>query len=182
MREVMTADVLTVAYDAAPADIVVAMISYDVSALAVVDEHDLVLGIVTRTDVLEAITMRAPDQRPRLPWRRPVVTPDWAVTSAGQMMSAPALTVEPDATLAQAGRLMRRHKVNRLLVTGAHRRLLGIVTVADLLTVHDRADEVIRADIRQTLAGLPVHTLPWTCMTAWLLSPRPFLTPGSRHC
>ncbi|GIF01159.1 CBS domain-containing protein [Paractinoplanes rishiriensis] len=159
VRDVMTADVLTVAYDATPAEIVTTMTSYDVSAVAVADEYDSVLGIVTRTDVLKAITLRSAERHPLAPWRRPAVTPDWAVTVAGRMMSAPALTVEPDATLAQAGRSMRHHQVNRLLVTGAGRRLLGIVTAADLLRVHDRTDEAIRADVRQILQGFPARDL-----------------------
>lgn len=159
VRDVMTTGVLTVGYDAAAAEIVETMTAYDVSAVAVAGDFDRVLGIITRTDVLNAITLRAPDRRPRLPWRRPVVTPGWAVSSAGQMMSAPALTVEPDATLAEAGRLMRRHAVNRLLVTAADRRLLGIVTAADLLKVYDRADEDLRAGVRHAVAGVPARDL-----------------------
>jgi CBS domain-containing protein len=76
-------------------------------------------------------------------------------TAAGQMMSAPALTVAPEATLAQAGRRTRHQAVNRLLVTGADRRLLGIVTAADLFKAYDRPDEAIGADLRQVMAELP---------------------------
>jgi CBS domain-containing protein len=155
VQDVMTTEVLTVDYDIPPADVLTTMTSYDVSALAVVDNHDSVLGVITRTDVLRSIELRAPDRRSRLSRRRPAVTLAWTVRSAGQMMNAPALTVEPDATLAQAGRLMRERAVNRLLVTGPDRRLLGIVTAADLLKVYDRPDEVIRADVRQALATLP---------------------------
>ena len=155
----MTTEVLTVDYDIPPADVVTTMTSYDVSALAVVDSYDSVLGVITRTDVLKSIEMRTPDRRSRAPWRRPAVTPAWTVHSAGQMMSAPALTVEPDATLAQAGRLMRERAVNRLLVTGPGGRLLGVVTAADLLKVYDRPDEVVRADVRLALSSLPIDDL-----------------------
>jgi len=153
----MTTEVLTVDYDTPPAAVITTMTTYDVSALAVVDGYDSVLGIITRTDVLNGIAMPAPDRRPRLPWRRPAATPVFTARTAGRMMSAPAMTVAPDVTLAQAGRLMRQNAVNRLLVTGADRRLLGIVTAADLLKVYDRPDEVIRADVRQALAALPAQ-------------------------
>jgi len=159
VQDVMTTEVLTVDYDIPPADVVTTMTSYDVSALAVVDSYDSVLGVITRTDVLRSIEMRAPDRPSRAPWRRPAVTPAWTARSAGQMMSAPALTVEPDATLAQAGRLMRERAVNRLLVTGPGGRLLGIVTAADLLKVYDRPDEVVRADVRQALSALPIDDI-----------------------
>jgi CBS domain-containing protein len=155
VRDVMTAEVITVDYDTPPADVVTTMMTYDVSALAVADEYDSVLGIITRTDVLTGLQVRTPGRSSLIPWRRPVAAPAWTAPSAGQMMSAPALTVEPDVTLGQAGRLMRHHAVNRLLVTGPDRRLLGIVTAADLLKVHDRTDEVVRAGVRQVLAALP---------------------------
>ncbi|MEV6845731.1 CBS domain-containing protein [Actinoplanes sp. NPDC051411] len=74
-------------------------------------------------------------------------------------MSAPAMTVAPDVTLGQAGRLMREYGVNRLLVTGPDRRLLGVVTAADLLKVYERPDDEIRADLRQLLATLPRRDL-----------------------
>jgi CBS domain-containing protein len=159
VRDVMTTEVLTVGYDTPTAEVIRTMATYDVSALAVADAYDSVLGIVTRTDVLNGIRVREPDRRSRVPWRRPVATPAFTARSAGQMMSAPALTVAPDATLGQAGRLMRERGVNRLLVTGADRRLLGVVTAADLLKVYERPDEEIRADVRQVLATLPTQDL-----------------------
>jgi CBS-domain-containing membrane protein len=155
----MTAEVLTVDYDTPPAEVVTTMKTYDVSALAVADAYDSVLGIITRTDLLNAIEVREPDRRSRLPWRRPAATPAFTARSAGEMMSAPAMTVAPGTTLAQAGRLMRDRGVNRLLVTGADRRLLGVVTAADLLKVYERPDHEIRADVRQVLATLPVRDL-----------------------
>jgi CBS domain-containing protein len=157
--DVMTGEVLSVAYDTPPGEVVAAMAGFDVSAVAVVDGDDQIVGVVTRTDVLRNIDLRAPDRRSRAPWRRPVEGPVWTVRSAGRMMSAPATTVERDATLAQAGRLMRRHAVNRLVVAGPGRRLLGIVTAADLLKIHDRPDEVIRADVAEALATMPVRDL-----------------------
>ena len=157
VRDVMTAEVLTVDYDTPLDEVVTTMTTYDVSALAVADVHDSVLGIITRTDVLRALEPPEPDQRRR--WRRPAVTPAFTARSAGQMMSAPAMTVAPGVTLAQAGRLMRDRGVNRLLVTGADRRLLGVVTAADLLKVYERSDEEIRADVRQVLATLPTRDL-----------------------
>jgi CBS domain-containing protein len=154
VRDVMTNEVLAVDYETPPAEVVKTMTTFDVSAVAVVGEYDNVLGVVTRTDVLNGIDMRPAGRPSRLPWRRPVVTPAWIARSAGEMMSAPAITVEPDATLAEAGRRMRRSSVNRLLVAGPDQRLLGIVTAADLLKPHDRPDEEIRADVRQALAPL----------------------------
>lgn len=162
VRDVMTSEVLTVDYDTALAEVVNTLTAYDVSAVAVVDEYDSVLGVVTRTDVLSSLRIRSASPAPRLPWRRPALTPTWTAHSAGQMMSAPAMTVEPDATLAEAGRLMRRRSVDRLLVVGHDRRLLGIVSAADLLKPHHRPDDEIRAGARRALASLPADDLAFT--------------------
>jgi hypothetical protein len=70
---------------------------------------------------------------------------------AVQVMSAPPVTVEPDASLPAAGRLMHHHNIGRLLVTDPERRLLGIVTRRDLLRVHARLDAVIRDQVARRI-------------------------------
>jgi CBS domain-containing protein len=68
--------------------------------------------------------------------------------TAGELMTAPAVTVAPQATVEQAARLMRRHRVGRLPVTSPLTgRLAGIVTRSDLLRVYRRPGEEIRAEI-----------------------------------
>ncbi|BCJ49780.1 hypothetical protein Asp14428_12550 [Actinoplanes sp. NBRC 14428] len=127
VRDVMTGEVLTIAGDATPTEVVTLMTAYDVSALAVVDEFDVVLGVVTRTDVLRALRHRP--AAPGLTWRR---------TTARRMMSAPALTVAPGATPAEAAAAMTGAGVKRLLVVDHRRRMLGIVAATDLLKVFAR--------------------------------------------
>jgi len=62
---------------------------------------------------------------------------------ASQIMSRPAITICPDAPLAEAARLMHREGVKRLPVVDAEERLVGIVSRADLLRVFLRSDEEI---------------------------------------
>ena len=57
------------------------------------------------------------------------------------------MTVKPDDTVEQAARLMYHLQVKRLPVVDAGGYLVGIVSRADLLTVFDRPDEEIRAEI-----------------------------------
>src|SRR5690349_10303020 len=57
-------------------------------------------------------------------------------TTAADVMTEEPVTIEPDATIAAAGRLIARHKHNRLPVV-EHGRLIGVVTrlyVLDALT------------------------------------------------
>ena len=68
--------------------------------------------------------------------------------TAGELMTTPAATVAPQATVEQAARLKRRHRVGRLPVTLPFTgRLVGIVTRSDLLRVYRHPGEDIRAEI-----------------------------------
>ena len=55
-------------------------------------------------------------------------------------MTAPAITIGPDATIPAAARLMNTHHVRRLPVVDEDRKLVGIVSRRDLLSVFLRPD------------------------------------------
>ena len=67
--------------------------------------------------------------------------------TAGDLMSRPAVTVGPDDLVKTAARLMRKHRLQRLLVVAADRRLAGIVSRSDVLSVFRRGDEEIRREV-----------------------------------
>ena len=67
--------------------------------------------------------------------------------TAGDLMTHPAVTVRPEDTVEHAARLMYTLQVKRLPVVDAGGFLVGIVSRADLLTVFDRSDEEIHAEI-----------------------------------
>jgi predicted transcriptional regulator len=68
--------------------------------------------------------------------------------TVAEAMTAPAITVEPDASVARAARLMSEHGVNRLPVI-QRGSLVGIVTRADLVRAFTRADSAIKLEIEQ---------------------------------
>lgn len=68
--------------------------------------------------------------------------------NAADLMTAPALTVGPETTLAEAARLMHRRRVKRLPVVDGEGRLIGIVGRADLLQPFLRSDESIAEEVR----------------------------------
>jgi CBS-domain-containing membrane protein len=67
--------------------------------------------------------------------------------TAGDLMTSNVVTVKPDDTVEQAARLMYHLQVKRLPVVDAGGYLVGMVSRADLLTVFDRPDQEIRAEI-----------------------------------
>jgi CBS domain-containing protein len=62
-------------------------------------------------------------------------------------MSAPAITILPDASIVTAARRMESNAVKRLPVVDELGRLVGIVSRRDLIRVFMRPDEAIRRDV-----------------------------------
>ncbi|MFD8141528.1 CBS domain-containing protein [Streptomyces sp. NPDC059708] len=63
-------------------------------------------------------------------------------------VSSPAVTVHPDAPVAEAARIMARKRVKRLPVVNEVGMLEGVVSRSDLLKVFLRPDEELEEEIR----------------------------------
>ncbi|MFE7896885.1 CBS domain-containing protein [Streptomyces sp. NPDC057424] len=140
-----------------------------ISGLPVVDDDEKVLGVISETDLM---TRQAEAPGPSGPRRR-FHGPRWRPESrtrrakarartAGQLMSRPAVTVHSDATVAEAARVMARHRVERLPVVDDEERLVGIVTRRDLLQVFLRPDPEIRSAIRNEVFVRALWLTPYT--------------------
>ena len=149
VQEVMTTPVVT-ATEAMPfRDLAALLYAGDIGAVPVVAPTGQVLGLVSRPDLIPKAAGLAtpaglyPAFGPRRRERRRALA-----RTAGELMTTPAVTVAPQATVERAARLMRRHRVGRLPVTFPFTgRLAGIVTRSDLLCVCRRPGEDIRAEI-----------------------------------
>lgn len=124
-----------------------------VRAAPVLDDAGRVVGIVSESDLMVA---RLPEGRhgsrrdSLLPWRRRHAP----VLDAASLMSSPAVLTTPDATVLRAARTAHSHDVRQLPVVSSDGTLLGMVTRLDLVGVHLRDDEDIRAEIMSdVLAG-----------------------------
>jgi CBS domain-containing protein len=122
-----------------------------ISGMPVLKMGREVAGVVTEADLLaaEAETARRLRSagRPRMPFRpgrHPAFT-------AGELMTAPAITIGPHVTVQAAGRLMSTRHVRLLPVVDEDARLIGVVSRRDLLALFLRPDEDIEADVRQVL-------------------------------
>jgi CBS domain-containing protein len=151
VRNVMTTEVITAPDDASVAEIVALLTERQITAVPIVDRHDVVLGVVSWTDLRRKIDVVHPDGPSRLGWwrRRVPALAQWPEGTAVAVMSGPALTIEADASLPAAARAMYRRGVGRLLVVDRDKRLRGIVTRSDLLKVYSRLDAVLREEVTQ---------------------------------
>jgi len=148
--DVMTTDVLTVGSETPLREVAALLARRRISGLPVVDEGR-VLGVVSEGDIL--VKERGPHaERPG--WfgvlfeDRAAAELKLGARTAGTAMTAPALTIAPDRTVAEAAGVMVDEGVNRLPVVNAG-ELVGIVTRADLVRAFVRTDRQLADEIRE---------------------------------
>lgn len=159
VSDVMTHTVVAVGREAPFKEMVELFDQWKVSALPVLEGEGRVVGVVSEADLLPKEEFRSVDD-------------DWpgdlaglaerakaGGTTAGDLMSTPAITVHADATLAEAARIMARRHVKRLPVVDGVGLLQGVVSRGDLLKVFLRSDDEIAEEIRhEVLTRLPLTT------------------------
>ena len=151
VRDVMTTSVVTVDRITPYKEIARLLAEHRISGLPVLRMGRRVVGMVTEADLLNAQAKTARRLRSasrRTWWPRGQQHPP---LTAGELMSTPAITIGPDATIPAAARLMSTHHVRRLPVVTDDGKLLGVVSRRDLLSVFLRPDEDIAADVRRVL-------------------------------
>jgi len=151
VRDVMTQEVVTVNEHASFKDVAMLIAERRVSAVPVLDREGRVLGIVSEADLVlkEEYPEGPPERRLFQGRRRRIAQAKAAGDTAAELMTAPAVTIGPDASVAEAARLLHRHGIKRLPVVDPAGPLLGIVSRADLLKVFLRSDPDIAREIRQ---------------------------------
>jgi CBS domain-containing protein len=153
VRDLMTTNVLTIGPEAPIRDVAAILVEHRISGLPVCSIEGHVLGVVSEGDIL----YKERDQSESrlggpLGWLvyggPPADAYDKAAAgTAGEAMSAPAITIAPYESVPTAAQLMTEHGVNRLPVV-QDEELVGIVTRADLVRAFSRPDAEIEAEIR----------------------------------
>jgi CBS domain-containing protein len=155
VKDVMTKPVVVIHESMKFKAIVERLREHEVSALPVVDEAGCLVGIVSEDDLLVKEERAAVEGTHRVFHGRSRRA-DRAKASgavARDLMTRNVVTVEVDAALARAARLMHEERVKRLPVVDETGKLLGIVTRADLLKVFLRPDHEIAMDVESALMG-----------------------------
>ena len=156
-RRRTVADVMTtrvhIAAPQTPFKLLVRMIEENrVSAIPIVDQQGVPVGIVSESDLL--LKERRSDlEREDLihPRRRREQRAKAGGILASELMTSPPITVPLHATLAEAARMMQASNVRRLVVVDGRGKIAGIVSRSDLLQVFLRTDEDLRTEIRDVL-------------------------------
>ncbi|MGW6012068.1 CBS domain-containing protein [Streptomyces sp. NPDC055210] len=165
VSDVMTRTVATVDRETSFKEIVRTMQERKVSALPVVEGEGQVVGVVSEADLLPKEEFRDSDPDRHTQLRRLSDLAKAGALTAGELMTSPALTTPPGATLAQAARTMARARVKRLPVVDESGTLRGVVSRADLLKVFLRDDEEMAEEVRREVVSYlfpPPSSSVWT--------------------
>ena len=152
--DVMTEAVVAAHQGAVFKEIVAALARNKIRAVPVIDDNRKVIGVVSASDLLHRV-VAGPGTRPR---SRPAHQSAHAAT-ATELMTTPAVTTRPHATIVEAAQRAAHARVRTLPVIDANGTLVGIVSQADLLRVFLRDDEAIRDEIEQ-YASQTMHIEP----------------------
>jgi CBS domain-containing protein len=143
-----------VASPQAPFKVLVRLIEENkVSAIPIVDQLGIPIGIVSEADLLlkeRRHELESSEDFLHLRKRRNERAKAEG-TVASQVMTSPAITVAADTPLSQAAQMMQKKNVRRLVVVDQRGRIAGIVSRSNLLQVFLRTDAELRDEIAGTL-------------------------------
>jgi CBS domain-containing protein len=142
VREAMTTEVVTVRPDATLHEAARLLSQHGISSMPVVDEAGQLVGVLSEADVVRESLV--PDQRAHL--LLVPVREGPAATYVADVMTSLPLVVRPSDDLAEAVQLMTDAVVKCLPVV-QERRVVGVVSRADVVRQLARRDERVRAEI-----------------------------------
>jgi CBS-domain-containing membrane protein len=143
VHELMTRDVLTFRPETTITEAARRLLDRDVTAAPVVYENGTVVGIVSRRDL---IGRRQPED-PRAHHVAMHEQPGEPPHVVRQVMTRELVTIHPAADTAHAAELMLTHGIASLPVM-QERRLVGMLSVTDILRSLAHTDEEIAAALR----------------------------------
>jgi CBS domain-containing protein len=139
VKDIMTKNVVSIGVGSNVFEAAELMCSSQLGCLVVVD-GEVPIGIVTERDIVRRVVAK------KLPLE----------TKVSEVMSKSLITVDPDASLKEAARLMSSNKIRRLPVSRDN-KLVGIVVAADF--VRNLGKKSLSEEIIEAMGRYPA-TLP----------------------
>ncbi|HUC25478.1 MAG TPA: CBS domain-containing protein [Streptosporangiaceae bacterium] len=153
VRDIMSTSVVTVDRITPYKEIAQLLVEHQISGVPVLILGRHVAGVVSEADLIAA---RDKDVATRRMWsgvlRYGTDHSRHIRLTAENLMTAPAVTIYPEATIAAAARCMTSHHVRRLPVTDSDGKLVGLVSRRDLLGIFIVPDAEIERQVRELFA------------------------------
>jgi CBS domain-containing protein len=115
IRDIMAKNVKTVRTDDSAHDAVVKMNKFDVGSV-IVTNNNRAVGIITSKNILRIVESRL----------------DASTVSAKDIMSSPLITIEPDASIEDAAKLMAQKRIKKIAVKD-NNKIIGIISTSDIV-------------------------------------------------
>jgi len=141
VKDIMTKDVVSISVDSSVFDVAEVMSSNQLGSLVIMD-GEVPVGIVTERDIVRWVCAK------KL----------LGETKVSEIMSKSLITIDPDASIKDAARLMSINKIRRLPVLEQN-RLVGIVVASDFvrnLGKKSASEEILEAVGRYSSTSFPV--------------------------
>ncbi len=141
VKDIMTKDVVSIDVSYSVFDAAEIMSSNQLGCLVVLD-GEVPVGIVTERDIVRRVCAK------KLPGE----------TKVSEIMSKSLITIDPDASLKEAARVMSSNKIRRLPVV-KHDKLVGILVASDFvrnLGKKSTSEEILEAVGRYSSPSFPV--------------------------
>ncbi|OGD57417.1 hypothetical protein A3K78_01795 [Candidatus Bathyarchaeota archaeon RBG_13_52_12] len=116
VRDIMAKNVKTVRTDDSAHDAVVKMNKFDVGSV-IVTNNNRAVGIITSKNILSRIV------ESRL---------DASTVRAKDIMSSPIITIEPDAPIEDAAKLMAQKRIKKIAVIDKD-KIIGVISTSDIV-------------------------------------------------
>lgn len=137
ISEIMTRDPKTARLDSTLEEIATLMKDEDVGAIPIVDDDDELVGIVTDRDIIVRCVAEGKEA---------------SDTTVEDIFTEELATIEPDADVQQAARLMAEKQIRRLPVV-RDGELIGMVSIGDISVKHED-DETAGATLHEISQGV----------------------------
>jgi CBS domain-containing protein len=131
--DVMTRDVLAVGPETPVRDLVPLLLERDLRAVPVVDTHKGLVGIITNGDLVARGGLSARLELLAALGHADAPAAKVEHSTASEIMTAPVISIGPDAPLRDAVHVMAEQRIKRLPVVDAAGRLVGILSRVDVL-------------------------------------------------
>lgn len=166
INEVMTTDVITVTLDTPLKRAAQLLAQHRISGLPVLDGAGAVAGVLSEADILVKEGGERTKHGGVLGWllepSEPWLDEKLDAVSAGDAMTAPALTIAPDRSVREAALTMLEEGINRLPVVDEAGKLVGIVSRANLVRAFTRTDAEIGKEIENDVLRRTLWLEPTT--------------------
>ena len=118
VHDIMSTSVITVPHHAEVDVAIELILTKKVSALAVVDSHGALLGVISEYDVLELCSQ--------------VAESDATLHPCSEYMTSPVKTISPHASIDVVAKIFKAASIRRLFVAEGD-KLVGVISRRDLL-------------------------------------------------